>query len=57
LNEENAMPAIADEIVLAERIKAILREFHPEASESEVLDAFEALAALFEEEEDDATSQ
>lgn len=48
------MPAIADEIVLAERIKAILREFHPEASESEVLDAFKALAALFEEEDDAA---
>jgi hypothetical protein len=52
LNKENAMSTIADEMVLAEKIKAILREFHPEASESEVQDAFEALAALFEEEDD-----
>jgi hypothetical protein len=50
------MSTIADEIVLAEKIKTILREFHPEASESEVLDTFDALVALLEE-EDDATSQ
>jgi hypothetical protein len=57
LNKENAMPTIADEMVLTEKIKAILREFHPEASESEVLDAFEALVALLEEEDDDAAEE
>src|SRR4029077_12018332 len=50
-----AMPTLTDSLILAEKVKAVLREFNPEASESEVLDAVDALIALLpEEEEDDA---
>jgi hypothetical protein len=51
------MPTIADDPVLAEKVKAILREFHPDASESEVLDAFDALDALLAEELPDAAEE
>jgi hypothetical protein len=46
------MPTIAD-LVLAEKLKAILRDFNPDADEPQVQDAFDAIIALLDEEEEE----
>jgi hypothetical protein len=47
------MSTIADEIVLAEKIKAILRDFNPDADEPQVQDALDALIALLRDSDEE----